>query len=608
VTRHTILGPRTTVPRLIFRLLAGRPLDGRPRTDSSFFLPGTRSVVAHVQRPSHWSMLPGWKRAGYRLGVPAVLAQFVVVRSAPWGRWVLLALALVAAAAAGWGGWRGYMRAREWRWRRKWVRPLSRALGPVLGVPHAAGLDWLRIPRDLHTREDAEARILLPPDFSGEDGVRKHVQQVVAAKLALHDAPEFRWKLAGREPELLVRQAPQPPARVELAQLVPHMTAAPESAPVLGLGVRSAPVAVDFDDESPHLLAGIGSGGGKSVTLRLLAAQVLARGGLVVVADLKRVSHRWMTSPAPLPGVAYVRDVADIHDALLAVAEEGDRRFRLIEEYGDDAVLGLPRVLFLYEEATMTGGRLTTYWQKIRQRSDPKASPAITEGLAGILLLGRQALIHAVAVGQSMTARVLGGPEMREAFSARLIGRATAQQQRMLAPDVKLPPSSKRPGRAQLVQGGDVHAVQIGLMSPEEARAWVVAGQAAAGVSWPVGASVRDLLAAGASSGLSVPAARVTAPLPVAGGRPALRLVSAPSSGATSGEEEPVGLAEAVEDGGPLAGLSLESVRKARYRDRDWPPVVARRGTELLYRPSDLARWRRNRVRAEAPAGAESSS
>jgi hypothetical protein len=605
VTGHTILGPRTTVPRLIFRFLAGRPLDGRPRTDASFFLPGTRSVVAHVQRPSHWSMLPGWKRAAWRLGVPVALAQFVVVRSAPWGRWVLLALALVAAAAVGWGGWRGYVRAREWRWRRKWVRPLSRALGPVLGVPHAAGLDWLRIPRDLHTREDAEARILLPPDFSGEDGVRKHVQQVVSAKLAL-EAPEFRWKLAGREPELLVRQAPQPPARVELAQLVPHMTAAPESAPVLGLGVRSAPVAVDFDDESPHALAAIGSGGGKSVTLRLLAAQVLAHGGLVVVLDIKRVSHRWMTSPESLPGVAYCRSIEDVHDALLAVAEEGDRRFSLIEERGDDAALALPRVMVLYEEATMTSGRLATYWQKIRQRSDPKASPAITEGLAGILLLGRQARVHCVAVGQSMTARVLGGPEMREGFSARLIGRATAQQQRMLAPDVKLPPSSKRPGRAHLVQGGDVHAVQIGLMSPEEARAWVVAGQAAAGVSWPVGASVRDLLAAGAG-GVSVPSARVPATLP-AGARPALRLVSAPSSGATSGEEEPMGLAEAVEDGAPLAGLSLESVRKARYRDRDWPPVVARRGTELLYRPSDLARWRRNRVRAEAPAGAESSS
>jgi DNA helicase HerA-like ATPase len=101
-------------------------------------------------------------------------------------------------------------------------------------------------------------------------------------------------------PQLRPRQ--RPPDTVRFAD--PDVRAAVEkakpSAPLIGLTCGNRPVAVDLDRESPHVLLSAGTGGGKSSTIRALAAQLMHHGATTWVLDAKRHSHAWLRD---VPGV-----------------------------------------------------------------------------------------------------------------------------------------------------------------------------------------------------------------------------------------------------------------------------------------------------------------
>ena len=97
------------------------------------------------------------------------------------------------------------------------------------------------------------------------------------------------------------------------------------SAPLIGLAVGDRPVAFDLDTEAPHLLLSAGTGGAKSSTIRTIAAQLMHHGAICWVIDLKRHSQPWLRG---LPGVRYIRDAEDIHNAFIELAAEGERRNR----------------------------------------------------------------------------------------------------------------------------------------------------------------------------------------------------------------------------------------------------------------------------------------
>ncbi|GAA0271456.1 hypothetical protein GCM10010302_06300 [Streptomyces polychromogenes] len=176
--------------------------------------------------------------------------------------------------------------------------------------------------------------------------------------------------------------------------------------------------------------------------------------------------------------VTYCRDIADIHEALIALGEEGRRRIHAAEKLGDDAdpsSVG-PRLVILLEEINATMKQLTRYWDSIKEKGEPKVSPAI-DALAEILFMGRAVRLNVLLVAQSATARALGGPEMRENLATRILARYTQNAWRMLVPEVHPAPKSTRHiGRAQVVLGGVAHGTQVMFMTDGEARAWAMAG------------------------------------------------------------------------------------------------------------------------------------
>jgi hypothetical protein len=580
-------GARAAVRRhgahaLAWRWFTGHHLDGQHRTNAGWFESGTQPLTQNG-RASRWAHLARAHRAAWRTGLTltaaAALAGLVVAPA-------ITADALFGAgvAAVAFGAWRAYRGARRYRHTRRWVRPLHEALGRALGMPLAAApRSWLTVPEDFARREGAQITVRLPDGFNNTgDESKRLVRDILVAKLALEN-PSASWHLAGRAPHVTFTVQVPPPDKVLPGTLanggrLGHeiavrelIDAAAPTAPLLGLGRGRKPVYADLDAESPHALVSAGSGGGKSVTTRTLVAQILAKGGVALILDVKRLSHAWARG---LPNVRYCRDIAEIHEALLWLSAELDARNKLADEGADidgntDHVDVGPRIVVLAEEMNATAGRLATYWRQIKGKDDPAMSPAV-DALADALFMGRQVKVNILAVAQMLTARTIGGGEARENMGIRILARYTLNNWRVLVPEIwPAPKASKHRGRVQVCVAGHANETQILFLTPAEARELATSGTVA---QFPVAGQQHDAM------------------------RPtAIRLHVA-------GTAAPIGLRQACGEG--VLPISLDAARKARTRDPDFP---AHReigdGGEQLYDRDELASWARNRPRAMA-AGA----
>lgn len=404
---------------------------------------------------------------------------------------------------------------------------------------------------DFRRNPDVQIRIDLPDEFSGSDAQSvKAVTGTIQGKLGMSDA-EVTMRLAGNTPHLIVRRAPAPPDRVSYSDVTTILEKASDSAPILGLGPRNKLVTVKFDDESPHVLVSAGTGAGKSAILRLITAQGLAKGCEAVICDVKRVSHSWAKR---LPRVTYVRSIEDIHDVLVGLDAECERRYTILDT-DEDADVG-PRIIVDLEEMNATIRKLETYWRKVRSNTDPKVSPAV-EAIGNLLFMGRAAKMHVIAVAQLATARALGGPEARENFATRILARYTLNAWKMLVPEIwPAPKSSRHSGRVQVAIAGDATETQIVYLTNEEARELALKG----------------------GGELSV--------------KPVLHSVSEEDAAPI---EDRKTLGQAVKAG--WVTLGYEALKKARGRDADFPTGVTGIDGWNRYTREELEYWERNRER-----------
>lgn len=570
----------------LWRFLSGAPLDGIPRSDAGWTTRGTRPTGNG--RCGRWGLLSRAERAGIRLGGTAagIGAAYGSVAAPDVTAWTLGSIGAAGTVAAGYGTAERLCNVLH---HRNWIHPLHLALVGPLGLPDGmTHRMYIRIPRDYPERTDV-GRIDLPPEFA-RDGA--DVAGIIRAKLALSDV-SVSYKLAGRRPHLVLTQTPRPPAQAlftspEIRELVEQ---APQSSPVIGLGPRGSTVSVDLDSESPHILVSASTGGGKSVITRTMTSQLLHHGAQLAVLDFKRHSHKWAKG---LPSVNYARDISDIHDVLVTLGREGNRRNVLVDDWdGDekDCPVG-PRIGILLEEANATISKLKRYWTQIREKDDPKESPAI-DALREVLFMGRAVKMHVFLVAQSATANALGGPEVRECFATRILARYTKNAWNMLVPEVQpVPRSTRKIGRAQVVLGGVAHETQVVFFENDDARAWALSGTVA-------GPLDLDLLGGPltATQPHTAPIHLGKEAVSLTGQGPTGRHLRAVPGPAGPVDPEPVGLREAVESG--ILGCSLAVARTARAKDPEFPRETAKRGTEKVYRPADLQRWERNRPSAK---------
>lgn len=614
--------------RLVWRFFTGSMLDGIPCTDYGVFTRGTEALVKG--RVGRWEYLSRVSRAGIRLavlvGTPVVLWAWMIHRGA------LVALVVTVPSVVVWRRHRKAIRTGATRrFRRIYVRPLAMAAGPVLGLPTDAPDKWLKVdpaigslaatlqgqmtPAEIKVRAFYGARIepvlrfipervqrarwwvtetapwitsvrtaftrpteSHPPAVEIRAGAwvptetRNELRKMVSQKLGLSGLVDT-WNSVG--PETVARWIMEvvPPEKVTLDDIADVIDALEEHEFVIGLQSGNAPYVISVDDDSPHIACSAGSGAGKSVFAMLVAVQILRRGGRVIILDLKG-SHRWARN---LEGVIYCRKPSEMHKMLIELSQLGaDRNDADFASEDDDFDPG-PRILVIFEEMNATVAKLTAYWESVREKSDPKTSPAVA-AFRDLVYMGRSAKINLFAVAQMLTAKTTGGPETRECFGIRALARYTRNSAKMLVPECMLPRSSSIRGRWQIAVAGVATAVQVAFLTPGQARALAtppIMTETPAPAGVPVSPDSPHVPAEQASS------------VPVSRDNP--QTGTTPDGAPADPLGELVTLREAVER--EIIDGDVPAAKKRMQRSENPPAIQGKRGNANLYRVSDLVEW-----------------
>jgi hypothetical protein len=451
-------------------MASGRTAGSR-KTNATFFRRGNKILDASG-RASKWSMLAGWERFIYRIG--AALAFIVGIdlkQNHPTMLRVigitLITVIITAAVFFGRIQWHKQTISRGV------ITPIHRTLAPMVDqYAYVSPSQWIEVPDDYASNPSTRVVIHLPQEFPATAEQRKMIPSIVAARLGGEWDSEFSMK--GKDPRLIMRPAPQPPDSIRLVQLAEAMANAPEHAPILGVGTHNKLISADLNSDSPHIALSMGSGGGKSTAVRALAIQLLRNGAEVEIVDIAKrgVSHLWAKH---IQGVSIWRTAETAHNALVRLGKEMEGRYE--EIYADPSREGnFTRKVLVFEELNASFKMLSDYWKTVRSKEDPKESPAVT-AFANILFAGRQGRMNAIVVAQSFTARAIGGPEARENFAVRILGRYSVNAWKMLAPEVwPAPKSSRHVGRVQVITGGESFATQVLYTTDVEAYTYATSG------------------------------------------------------------------------------------------------------------------------------------
>lgn len=575
--------------RVVGRFFAGRDVDGQRRTDATWRHRG-QVALTPTGRASRWAHQTHQRRAGVRTSVVTglVLVAFGLVAS-PASTVTTLRVMVIGAGLA--GVWVVVEKSRRWSHVHTYVIPTAAALADMLGVSrHVDPQSWVHVPTDHRTNPDKTVTIDLPETYHAPKAQQKRHAEVAANKLAMN-APDWGIDWEGDHPLLWLRACPSPPERVTFEQVRELAEKATPDQVVLGLGARMAPGVVSLSDDSPHILASIGTGGGKSNCGKWVALQALRRGHQVVIIDIVKrgASHKWAKG---IDGVLVYRHPDTAHAALLELAELVEQR---CEEYWHKGQTTADQpIQLVIEESNRTMRKLQAFW--VNQLGGTKTSPAVL-AIEGILCVGRESEVNAITFGQRMSAQASGGGDARENYGAKLGNRFSRQTAKMLFGDCNpLPPNITEPGRVQVVIGQSFTTVQMPLLPDSDPAPvqWALAGREAAGLADTV---IRTPVEAGESTSRTSRDLENQATYEV-GREEAQRgayLSVVPDPG-----QELVTLAQAA----TVLGLNRKVLANARDRDPDFPHLRGHRGQALLYSLDELQRWAPNRARqGQAPGG-----
>lgn len=553
----------TTLAVYIARFLAGRDLDGRRRTNATWWQHGDRDLTVHG-RASRWAYRRHMERSAIRAGAASV--ALTLAWGLVWHRLAtLVTLACVTLCGLVLAVWLAARTLRVARHNRRVVRPLFRTVAPH--AYHGAGADhrtYLKVPHDYASNPKATVRLNLAQHWEGSAAQRKAITDIVKNRLGGDWTATFHQDVYPAH--AIFRHMPEPPARVMLTDFIPVIDRLPDHVIGLGIGADASNITVDLDAEAPHIALSMGTGGGKTDTIALIVAQLRRKGCRnIYILDPKRVSHNWARG---LDGVTIYRYVAGQMEAINKARATMDARYDDMDANPDTV---FERIVLVIEEQNSLMQDLADYWDEYRrnltseERSQtPRTNPAIAD-LRYILNKGRQCRINVVSVYQRMSAAATGGGDARENYGCKILARYSPQTWKILVGTTPVPRPSRVPGRAMIVIGDEHRAVQ---------RAYAGIAKSDGSADAEGIARLREFALNGAED------------IPTGGGSPVTTVI---------GPAELITLREAAESN--VIPIKYGALRKARQRDPEFPAgVPGTHGTE--YDPSTLRAWHANRERA----------
>lgn len=544
------------LPRRIVRWHLGLAHHGQPVTDAGWHRPGRRALTATGHAGRFWYR-PQKHRMAIRIAEtegPLLAAWGLLFYPIP----TMAVMSAITLAGLGFGGWKIHKALHRRRHRKNWLFPLHKTLSPMLNIPLANKPEsYLEVARDR-----SEAKVALPVSYRSQRQMQQ-LEEAVSAALGI-EAPEVTWDRSGARPVVTFTHAITPP-KVRLDDVRAEIEQAGPDDLVLGLGKRAAPVTVNLHGDSPHLGLSMGSGAGKSVTARFILAQALYKGGVGMVLDPKYISQSWV-SAGRLPNCAVAKRTAEIHNALVWLGAELDRRNEVadasVDAEGNVTANVGPRILVVIEELNLLTPKLREYWQ---ENGDGGPSPAL-KALAAVSAAGRQVRINLLMIAQRLSAAVTGGGDSRTNIGARILGRFDEPAWKMLASEFKMPPPNDTPGRVQVVTS-KVAECQVAYLTGREAIDFAMSG-----VVTPCPSGMPGIC------GLPDPDPGVTEALPHA--------LPAETSELTPESAELISLREACELG--ILPVSQAAAKTWRRRYRDFPQPVLHDGLTHRYDPQSL--------------------
>lgn len=347
-----------------------------------------------------------------------------------------------------------------------WAKALRR---PV------AWLDWVRalklvawwLERRAAAEADAALTVKIPPEAELGDGEQARLTNLVGRRIP------GEWKASWDHQNFQVtfKHPPRPPAKVLFSEVQDIINSLPDSQVLLGLGSENQKIVLDFEDETPHVGLSVGTGGGKSSTLRNIIIQQIRKGAeKFIVIDPKLISLDCLDG---IPEVEIYTEIREQWAAIAGFALEMERRYQIKKA---DKSATFPRWFLVMEEQNDFAEESYQTWMDVKAKGDP-ARPPVFGQVAKSLFKGRQANMNIISVYQRLTARAAGGTELRDQYGAKILARFSPQAWNSLVATTPRPKSSRHNGRAIVVIGGSERVCQLVFVGEDEARAYALNGR-----------------------------------------------------------------------------------------------------------------------------------
>lgn len=475
-----------TISKTLIRFVFGLPLSGEAKTDATAFRRATK-VIHPSGRASRWAHLSHAHRAAYRLGSVGTSAALV----AGYVTHPLITEvsgSTLAATGAAYGSVRARRAARRWNRRRTVIRPLAKALAPVVEMSENQVDARLYVP-DTTDKPGDYVRVPLPDHYAGKAAQMADVSRIVTQRIG--GEWDASWQLKTSPFYINFTVKPAPPSRVMWADVVDAIKRTTQGKPVLGLGSRAEIIHLDFNGEIAHLATSIGTGGGKSSLLRSLVAQFSYHGvDEFHVFDTKMVSLQGLEK---IPGINYYTTIPKIWDGIAYLRAEMDRRYSVLLE---DPKATFPRIIMIFEEQNAYAIESSIWWKQNRPKGVKENTPAVWSDFAMLLLKARQVEMNALGMYQYLNNVAVGNNiALRGQYGLKLLGRFDPQMWDLLVDSKPRMESSAIPGRMVMVIGSTRRTVQIPYVEAEEAVSFALSRPARPGVVTVTGAAHPQVVA-----------------------------------------------------------------------------------------------------------------
>lgn len=499
-------------------------------------------------------------------------------------------------------------RVEGWRW----VGRLALARERMLRRPrqwsdrvHASRVVTWWTERQARALENAVLAVNLPPEAELGTGEQERVSSLV--KRRVPGEWEATWN--HREFKVTFKHPPRPPQKVLFSEVQELIDGLNDSQVLLGLGSRNEKIILDFEDETPHVGLSVGTGGGKSSTLRNIIVQQIRKGAeKFIVIDPKLISLDCLDG---IPEVEIYTEIAEQWAAIAGFALEMERRYQIKKA---DKSATFPRWFLVMEEQNDFAEESYQTWMDVKEKKDP-ARPPVFGQLAKGLFKGRQANMNIISVYQRLTARAAGGTELRDQYGAKILARFSPQAWNSLVATTPRPKSSRHNGRAIVVIGGSERVCQLVFVDEDEARAYALNGRSP--VAPPAYVPIAQREAEALPEPVSMVREGVSTPSDHLGSVHGLSMDKTDSNGANGSATESdvhggsdgvvIPLVQPREEPEPIVGndaaaafLEMEKdafvKARSRYKKREGDdiPGTFQVGNYPAWWPKDLKRWQAN--------------